>query len=863
MDGAVTSSTPSVQYSYSDDGVGGVPRLTSITYPDGYTVNYNYASGVDNTISRLSSISDYTGTLQSYTYMGLDTVVDQDDSQVSVALNYVNSMSTGDAGDEVVGLDRYGRVVNQNWEAGSTAIVEYQYTYDEDGNVLSKTDATHTSFNQAYTYNSLNELTSFTETGEAQSGSWAYDALGNMTEVTTNGTSQARTANAQNEYTSISGETAPGYDADGNMTKDQNGLYYVYDAWNRLVDVYNSSSETSAHLVESMTYDGMGRLVTDTAYSGDSSTTTNRYYSSEDQVLEEQAGSAYTNRYVWSPVYVNAMVLRDSATSSSGLTSTGGDYARLYELQDADYNVVALVNTSGSIVENYDYTPFGAQTIYNSAYSAIGSTAYGWVYGFQGMRFDSITGLNEADMRWYSPALERWTANDPMGFAGGQANLYGEEGNNPVDQTDPTGLMVEGYGSTPQERLDNANALISFIYQTYANLINQGVDYDVQVNETTGAINFSAADQQVIQALLDNAAKLGLSAGMQDLLQAALSNATWRYVRSVDGVLQSSGIVRQWGPFSVNLDAQEGYTPVLSNAGDAVRGAMNGDSATYVGRATLAGAEPIIAVLGVQYGWAAARAAAAGAAGACRNTLNSNNCFPANTSVAAEHGQKPIQEITSDDKVWAFDLVAGEWKLRHVIETYKHEHKGNIVEVSIHGEEIKSTEHHPWWVVQGEALSQRPKPEHVPDNPVNFLGEGRWVDAIDLRVGDILLLRSGEQLPITRLIVRHTHEQVYNFQVEEFHCYAVGNSQVLVHNNSKLDLILEEMEGIIGAIEQHGDPSTWRFVGVKDSVPARLGSGQKVYEIWKNASGRLFEIHYFLADDGVTITGSTVKPYSP
>ena len=40
-----------------------------------------------------------------------------------------------------------------------------------------------------------------------------------------------------------------------------------------------------------MTYDGMGRLVTDTAYSGESSTTTIRYYSSEDQVLEEHVGS--------------------------------------------------------------------------------------------------------------------------------------------------------------------------------------------------------------------------------------------------------------------------------------------------------------------------------------------------------------------------------------------------------------------------------------------------------------------------------------------------------------------------------------------------------------------------------------------
>jgi len=58
------------------------------------------------------------------------------------------------------------------------------------------------------------------------------------------------------------------------------------------------------------------------------------------------------------------------------------------------------------------------------------------------------------------------------------------------------------------------------------------------------------------------------------------------------------------------------------------------------------------------------------------------------------------------------------------------------------------------------------------------------VDAIDLRVGDVLLLRSGEQAAITALVVRHARLPVYNFHVEELHCYAVGHAQILVHNNS-------------------------------------------------------------------------------
>ena len=251
----------SVYYTYTDADSGNNSRLTSIVYPDGYTVNYNYSSGVDDTISRLSSISDFTGTLQSYTYMGVDTVVDLDDNQAGVALNYVNSMSTGDAGDEVVGLDRYGRVVSQNWQETSgdttTTVAGDAYTYDNDGNVLTKDDLVTSALDQTFTYDGLNQITSFSESGgtvdthtiASQSQAWTYDALGNMTEVTTDGTSQSLARSMRRTNIHLFRERARlGYDTDGNMTADQNGLHYVYNAWNELVDVYNSSSETSATL---------------------------------------------------------------------------------------------------------------------------------------------------------------------------------------------------------------------------------------------------------------------------------------------------------------------------------------------------------------------------------------------------------------------------------------------------------------------------------------------------------------------------------------------------------------------------------------------------------------------------------------
>src|SRR5205823_4058776 len=61
----------------------------------------------------------------------------------------------------------------------------------------------------------------------SHSQSWGLDALGNWSSVTTDGTTQTRTANQQNEITAISGQTTPTYDSNGNMTTDQTGKTLV------------------------------------------------------------------------------------------------------------------------------------------------------------------------------------------------------------------------------------------------------------------------------------------------------------------------------------------------------------------------------------------------------------------------------------------------------------------------------------------------------------------------------------------------------------------------------------------------------------------------------------------------------------
>src|SRR5262249_39254256 len=91
----------------------------------------------------------------------------------------------------------------------------------------------------------------------SQTQSFQLDALGNQSSVTTNSTMQTRTSNAQNELTGV-GTATLDYDANGNMTTDETGKTLVYDAWNRLVGVKDSSGNT----LETDTYDALGRRIT-------------------------------------------------------------------------------------------------------------------------------------------------------------------------------------------------------------------------------------------------------------------------------------------------------------------------------------------------------------------------------------------------------------------------------------------------------------------------------------------------------------------------------------------------------------------------------------------------------------------------
>jgi hypothetical protein len=125
-------------------------------------------------------------------------------------------------------------------------------------------------------------------------------------------------------------------------------------------------------------YDALNRRIVENP-----GTATDLYYSKDWQVLEERQGPTVTAQNVWSPVYVDAMVLRDGSQ-------------RLYVQQDANWNVTGIVGNSAgwNVLERYVYDPYGKATVLDpntwlvrhADQASYGLSDFNWVYLHQGGR---------------------------------------------------------------------------------------------------------------------------------------------------------------------------------------------------------------------------------------------------------------------------------------------------------------------------------------------------------------------------------------------------------------------------------------------------------------------------------------------
>lgn len=101
-----------------------------------------------------------------------------------------------------------------------------------------------------------------------------------------------------------------------------------------------------------------------------------------------------------------------------------------YFLTDHLGSTNGLVDSSGNLTASNSYDSFGNAT----------NVAFPTRYQFTNREFDSFTSLYYYRARFYDANLGRFISEDPIGFAGGDINLYGYVKNKPLKYRDPRGL---------------------------------------------------------------------------------------------------------------------------------------------------------------------------------------------------------------------------------------------------------------------------------------------------------------------------------------------------------------------------------------------------------------------------------------
>ena len=446
-DGAVDANALHVDYTYADGASAGVAkhvRLSQVTYPEGREVHYGYGTtqAIDDIMSRLATIGDGANTHASYKYLGADRIIEKDYEDIEVRLDY--------AANNFAALDRFGRVLDHVWtdygEDPDVVLDHYSYTYDRAGNRTSRDNELHSAFDEDYTYDGLDRLTDSVR-ADAFDQYWGLDGLGNFSSFDNDGDSQTRTANAVNEITNITGGwITPSYDDAGNMIsgpKPDSGttrVHYLYDAWNRLIEVRADDSGEPGDLIAKYQYDGTNRRI-EKIVSGMSHA--HYFYNQDWQLLEErfvdgQGATVTNNQYVWSARYIDAPIARFHDGNGDGDCLDAGDNVRYYA-GDANYNVTAAVDAAtGDVVERYVYTPYGAATGYDDTWcNPAAPTTNGPLYC--GYFFDAETALYHVRNRYYDGSLSTFGSRDPLEYEVENFNLYRYCANNPVLYTDPAG----------------------------------------------------------------------------------------------------------------------------------------------------------------------------------------------------------------------------------------------------------------------------------------------------------------------------------------------------------------------------------------------------------------------------------------
>jgi RHS repeat-associated protein len=248
-----------------------------------------------------------------------------------------------------------GATANTSGARAVETLAAYTFTHDADGHPLTQTADGLPDFAGDDRTFTVDRLARLTDTAYAASGtteSSTFDRVGNR-EDHTNRAGQLTDyslANAANEYGTISSNGTPrtvAYDAAGNLTVDEAGRQYTYDAYDRLTQV-----RAGAVVLANYTYDALGRRA---VFEDPVRGTTVRYTYDGSNVIEERDAADALVRY-----HVNGAQFADERIATFTATVPGQPAGTFtYYLGGNNFSVVGTGNADGSTLTRLDYSATG------------------------------------------------------------------------------------------------------------------------------------------------------------------------------------------------------------------------------------------------------------------------------------------------------------------------------------------------------------------------------------------------------------------------------------------------------------------------------------------------------------------------
>jgi RHS repeat-associated protein len=502
-----------------------IGKVQTINRPDTSTVTYEYD---DN--RRLWKIYHDGSHKVTYTYDANGNVktVTEDGRTVTMNYNEVNRL------DDVT--DPFGNVVSYGYDAaGNRNRITYPvsknviYTYDADNRLWTVTDWL-SSGQTIYNYDGMGVLRSITNAnGTSRNLTYdnAYRLKGisnrfgsipiNSYTLTLNDVniplsierneplSLTVPAASNTNYTynfanqiETSGSVSFTHDLLGNLNGANDGRILDFDYANRLIQTTISGD------MRTYIYDAFGNRIARTI--GGNQT---RYLldlnGGMSQVLADMNSSNAVNNYF---IYGDGSLL-------SRISSMGQRFTYHYDYLG---NTTAVTNDSGSVTEQYGYDEFGKVLVSDQA-SSDNPFRYVGQYGVM----DEGNGLLHMRARYYDTDTGRFLSRDPLGFGGGDLNLYAYVRGNPVLRIDPNGLSIKEDTKAILKDIFSINDLkvIDTFLESYLTLVAKRDSYSkddkryINLNRAASValvdlLEFIVNDKNAIKALVSIAEKIPL-----------------------------------------------------------------------------------------------------------------------------------------------------------------------------------------------------------------------------------------------------------------------------------------------------------------------------------------------------------------